>query len=55
MLDHCSFHVSSGRSQLSFADWMKLDLEYIDSWSLSLDLKILLHTVPAVVLARGAH
>lgn len=44
----------SGRSEVSFEDWMKLDLSYIDNWSLLLDLKILLKTVPAVLLGRGA-
>lgn len=44
----------SGRSDLSFERWMRLDLEYIDKWSLMLDLQILLRTVPAVLTARGA-
>jgi exopolysaccharide biosynthesis polyprenyl glycosylphosphotransferase len=44
----------SGRNQVSFEDWMKLDLTYIDNWSLLLDLKILLKTVPVVLLGRGA-
>jgi exopolysaccharide biosynthesis polyprenyl glycosylphosphotransferase len=44
----------SGRNEVSFDDWMKLDLTYIDNWSLLLDLKILLKTVPAVLLGRGA-
>ena len=44
----------SGRSQLDFATWMELDLAYIDTWSLWLDLKILLLTVPAVFSGRGA-
>lgn len=43
-----------GRSQLSFARWMKLDLDYIDTWSLWLDLKIFLKTIPRVLLGRGA-
>ncbi len=43
-----------GRSQVSFEDWMRLDLAYIDDWSLSLDLKIMLRTVPAVLFGRGA-
>jgi len=45
----------NGRSALDFDTWMKLDMEYIDNWSLSLDLKILARTVAAVLLARGAH
>jgi exopolysaccharide biosynthesis polyprenyl glycosylphosphotransferase len=44
----------SGRNEVSFEDWMKLDLTYIDNWSLMLDLKILLKTVPVVLLGRGA-
>jgi len=44
----------SGRSELDWATWMELDLAYIDSWSLWLDLTILLKTVPAVLSGRGA-
>ncbi|MEM6793842.1 MAG: sugar transferase [Acidobacteriota bacterium] len=44
----------SGRNQLDFDRWMELDLQYIDSWSPWLDLKILLKTVPAVLSGRGA-
>jgi|SRR5688572_2160560 len=44
----------SGRNEISFQDWMKLDLTYIDNWSLLLDLKILLKTVPVVLMGRGA-
>ena len=44
-----------GRNQISdFKDWVRLDLEYIDNWSLWLDIKILLRTVPAVFIATGA-
>jgi exopolysaccharide biosynthesis polyprenyl glycosylphosphotransferase len=43
-----------GRSALSFARWMELDMTYIDNWSLWLDLKILLKTIPRVLLGRGA-
>jgi exopolysaccharide biosynthesis polyprenyl glycosylphosphotransferase len=49
----CLWQVS-GRSNLSFEQWMQLDLEYIDHWSLGLDVSILLRTIPAIVLARGA-
>ncbi len=45
---------SSGRHEISFDDWMRLDLAYIDNWSLLLDLKILLRTVPAVWSGAGA-
>ena len=44
----------SGRSEIDFHEWMKLDLHYIDNWSLSLDLKILLYTLPAVLFGKGA-
>lgn len=43
-----------GRSNVSFDEWMRLDLEYIDRWSLFLDMQILLRTVPAVLNATGA-
>jgi exopolysaccharide biosynthesis polyprenyl glycosylphosphotransferase len=43
-----------GRNTIDFDEWMKLDLEYIDRWSLWLDLVILLRTVPAILSARGA-
>jgi len=43
-----------GRSQLSFRRWMELDLQYIDNWSFTLDWKILLKTIPVVLLGRGA-
>lgn len=44
----------SGRNSVSFDDWMEMDHQYIENWSLWLDLKILLKTVPAVLLGRGA-
>ena len=43
-----------GRSSIPFERWMELDMEYIDQWSLILDLKILLRTIPAVLKASGA-
>jgi len=44
----------SGRNEVSFEEWMKLDLEYIDNWSLWLDFKILLRTIPVVLFGTGA-
>ncbi len=44
----------SGRSETSFDKWILQDLEYIDKWSLALDLKILLKTIPSVVRGTGA-
>jgi exopolysaccharide biosynthesis polyprenyl glycosylphosphotransferase len=50
----CIWQVS-GRSELGFDIWMKMDLEYIDTWSLWLDIKILFKTIPAVIFCRGAY
>jgi lipopolysaccharide/colanic/teichoic acid biosynthesis glycosyltransferase len=45
----------SGRNQISdFREWVRLDLEYIDNWSLWLDFKIILRTIPVVLFGRGA-
>ena len=44
-----------GRDHLDFETWMKKDMEYIDNWSLALDWKILLRTIPRVLSGRGAH
>jgi lipopolysaccharide/colanic/teichoic acid biosynthesis glycosyltransferase len=45
----------SGRSNIKdFDEWVRLDLEYIENWSLALDLRILLATIPVVVMGRGA-
>ena len=46
--------ILEGRNTLSFARWMKLDMDYIDHWSLGLDFKILLRTIPRVLTGRGA-
>jgi len=45
----------SGRSNVAFDQWMKLDLEYIDNWSWRADIRILLRTLPALLQRRGAH
>jgi exopolysaccharide biosynthesis polyprenyl glycosylphosphotransferase len=49
----CLWQVN-GRSNISFDRWMELDMEYIDRWSLWLDMKILMKTVPAVLKGSGA-
>ena len=43
----------NGRDHSSFDDWMKLDLQYIDQWSLMLDLKVMIKTIPAVLKGSG--
>ncbi len=45
----------SGRSRLSFDRWLELDLQYIDEWSLWMDVKILLKAIPSVLKGDGAH
>lgn len=48
----CIWQVS-GRNNIDFEDWMKLDLEYIDNWSLWLDAKIIARTAPTVLKGTG--
>jgi len=50
----CLWQVN-GRNNIAFEDWMKLDLEYLDNWSLWLDVKIILKTVPVVLFGIGAY
>ncbi len=50
----CIWQVS-GRSDIDFDRWVAMDLEYISNWSLSLDLRLLLRTIPAVLGRRGAY
>jgi exopolysaccharide biosynthesis polyprenyl glycosylphosphotransferase len=50
----CIWQISGRNGIYNFDDWVKLDLEYIDNWSLLLDIKILLKTIPAVLRAKGA-
>jgi len=45
----------AGRDALDFETWMKMDMQYIDSWSLALDWKIILGTIPRVLTGKGAH
>lgn len=44
----------NGRNHTSFEDWMKLDMEYIDNWTLLGDIKILFCTIPLVISGKGA-
>jgi lipopolysaccharide/colanic/teichoic acid biosynthesis glycosyltransferase len=45
----------SGRSNLTFAEMVRLDLFYIENWSVTLDLALLARTLPAVLASRGAY
>jgi lipopolysaccharide/colanic/teichoic acid biosynthesis glycosyltransferase len=47
--------VLEGRNHVDFNRWMQLDLTYIDNWSLWLDFKIFLRTIPIVLSGRGAY
>lgn len=49
----CIWQVS-GRNEISFQEWMKLDLQYIDRWSMWLDIQIIFQTAIAVLTRRGA-
>ena len=49
----CLWQVS-GRNQISFEEWMYLDMRYIDHWSLSEDLSLIMKTFPVVLTGRGA-
>ncbi len=49
----CLWQVN-GRSSISFQQWMELDMQYIEQWSIWLDLKILARTIPAVMRGTGA-
>jgi len=50
----CEWQVGGRNRISSFEQWVAMDLEYIDNWSLWLDIKILFRTIPAVFLGRGA-
>jgi lipopolysaccharide/colanic/teichoic acid biosynthesis glycosyltransferase len=50
----CLWQISGRSDNPDFNQWMQLDLEYIDSWSPTLDVKILLKTIPVVLSGKGA-
>lgn len=50
----CLWQISGRNEVKDFQEWVRLDLEYIDNWSLWLDMKILLRTVPVVLRGTGA-
>jgi lipopolysaccharide/colanic/teichoic acid biosynthesis glycosyltransferase len=43
-----------GSNAIGFEEWMRLDLRYVDHWSLSVDMRLILQTFPVVVLGKGA-
>jgi exopolysaccharide biosynthesis polyprenyl glycosylphosphotransferase len=49
----CLWQISGRNDIADFDDWVRLDLAYIDQWSLWLDLKIMIATIPVVLLGRG--
>ncbi len=49
----CTWQIQ-GRNDISFEEWMKLDLEYVNNWKFIHDVEILLKTIPAVIKGRGA-
>jgi exopolysaccharide biosynthesis polyprenyl glycosylphosphotransferase len=49
----CVWQVS-GRNEISFEEWMYLDMQYIDHWSLKQDFELILKTLPVVLTGRGA-
>ncbi|MFI5305580.1 MAG: sugar transferase [Nitrospiria bacterium] len=50
----CLWQISGRNNNSDFDNWMKLDLKYIDSWSLKLDMQIFLKTIPIVLWGKGA-
>ena len=50
----CLWQISGRNNVTDFKEWVRLDLEYIDNWSLWLDVKILFRTIPAVFAGAGA-
>jgi lipopolysaccharide/colanic/teichoic acid biosynthesis glycosyltransferase len=50
----CLWQIKGRNKIVSFDEWMRLDLQYIDQWSLWLDLKIFLKTIPIVLFGIGA-
>jgi lipopolysaccharide/colanic/teichoic acid biosynthesis glycosyltransferase len=45
----------AGRDDQHFETWMRMDMQYIDNWSLALDWKIVLRTIPRVLTGLGAN
>lgn len=50
----CIWQIRGRNKVTDFQEWVKMDLEYIDNWSVFLDIYIFLWTIPVVLLGRGA-
>ncbi len=50
----CVWQVS-GRSEIDFDTWVEMDLDYIEQWSLMFDVRLMMRTIPAVLLGTGAY
>ena len=51
----CLWQISGRNAVKDFNEWVKLDVQYIDNWSLGLDIAILIRTIPVVLFGKGAH
>jgi lipopolysaccharide/colanic/teichoic acid biosynthesis glycosyltransferase len=49
----CIWQITPHRNEVSFEDWMNMDLKYIDTWSLALDFKIIFSTVLVMLTGAG--
>jgi lipopolysaccharide/colanic/teichoic acid biosynthesis glycosyltransferase len=49
----CFWQIQPNRNDISFKEWMKLDLKYIDNWSLWVDTKIIFRTVWVMITGSG--
>ena len=49
----CLWQIQPRRNDISFEQWMDMDMNYIDHWSIWLDIYIILKTIPAIISGRG--
>jgi len=49
----CIWQVQPGRNDITFNQWMDMDMDYIDHWSLWLDVVLILKTIPAILIGHG--
>jgi lipopolysaccharide/colanic/teichoic acid biosynthesis glycosyltransferase len=49
----CLWQIQPRRNDISFEEWMDMDMNYIDHWSIWLDIYIILKTIPAIIAGRG--